>query len=647
MRRHDPLSLLGTLGILVVLLTIAAPITAAVNAPHPEAASVGIHEFWHADFLLSTADTPPPDDASWGSIPLPDRWHDPERYERGLIGWYRLSLPGGIEADAAGRRAAYFIRYDMAVEVWFNGYLIADTGRFEEPVTRNWNHPLLVELPAHAWRDDGNVLHVRLRAYPHYGAMAPIFVGPRDALARAWRLRSFVQNDLSEAMLILTLTIAVVGFAFWFPRKRDTVYLYFALASLAYSVFSLNLVVRHVPVPGETWWWFSNSAIGWYAVMLTFFGHRLIGVVRPRLERILLGYAVVATVILAAVDLPTFAVLCNLSHLVSLGIVLYLMVILARDWKISRRGDVLAFALGMALISVLGVHDLMMNTVVQLKMWRDGFFLLNLGAPVVFLALIWHLTRRYVFSLLDAESTNADLEVRVAAARRQLDASFAKRRELERGRAAAEERERIHRDLHDDLGAKLLSLVYAAESDATRGLAQKVLEELRDIVSQSRTSRRELAELAEELAVETAERARTAGLECECRVRVPAGVELGAVQVWHVGRIVREAVSNALRHAAAGRLVLTVELQSTDPARIELVLEDDGHGMPARPQGGRGLTSLRQRTRELGGSIDFERPPDGGTRVRIGFPLGRDEREGEAPDDEHIPLPAASGTITR
>jgi signal transduction histidine kinase len=580
-------------------------------------------EFWTADFLLSDAAVPPPTSAPWHRVDLPDRWRDPERYREGVIGWYRLSLPGREQLAGEGRISAYLWRYDMVVEVWFNGVLVADTGRFEEPVTRNWNHPLLVDLPASAWHQEDNLLHVRLRAYPHYGVLAPVFVGPREALLPAWRLRSLLQNDLSEALLVLTLTIALIGFAFWFPRKRDSVYLYFALASLAYSVFSLNLVVREVPVAGETWWWLSSSAVAWYAVMLTLFGHRLIGIHRPRLERSLLGFAVAGTVTLAAVDLPTFAILSNVSHLLSLVIIGYLLVLMARWWLRTRRSDLLAFGLGMSAIFMLGLHDLSMNTVVRLGMWRDGFFLLNLGAPIVFLAMAWHLTRRYVLALADAERTNATLEVRIDDARGALEESFSQRRELERMNAAAEERERIYRDLHDDVGSRLLSLVYAADTDAVRDLARDALRELRETVSQSRASRRDLSELGEALAVEAAERAAAGGLACDTRIEIPPGIELDAVQTWHLGRIVREAVSNSLRHADAGRIGLHLALTDSEPVGAELVVEDDGRGLPLHPRGGAGLASLRHRTRELGGEIDFGRSRDGGCRISIRFPLVR------------------------
>ena len=54
----------------------------------------------------------------------------------------------------------------------------------ERPVTRNWNRPLLFDVPASFWREGENVTHARLAVHPHFGTMAPIIVGPREPFNR-------------------------------------------------------------------------------------------------------------------------------------------------------------------------------------------------------------------------------------------------------------------------------------------------------------------------------------------------------------------------------------------------------------------------------------------------------------------------------
>jgi signal transduction histidine kinase len=92
---------------------------------------------------------------------------------------------------------------------------------------------------------------------------------------------------------------------------------------------------------------------------------------------------------------------------------------------------------------------------------------------------------------------------------------------------------------------------------------------------------------------------------------VPAGVGVHAVAV------VREAVSNAARHAEAKVVTLTVE------AGEELLVDvlDDGRGIEAGVARS-GLRNLEERARECGGSLKVGPGPAGGTRVSWRVPLG-------------------------
>ena len=81
-------------------------------------------------------------------------------------------------------------------------------------------------------------------------------------------------------------------------------------------------------------------------------------------------------------------------------------------------------------------------------------------------------------------------------------------------------------------------------------------------------------------------------------------------------RIVREAVTNVVRHAHAGELVLTVEAGD----RLTITVVDDGVGMP--PTVARsGLRNLEQRAADLGGTCSVTAEPAGGTRLTWQVPL--------------------------
>jgi two-component system sensor histidine kinase UhpB len=88
-------------------------------------------------------------------------------------------------------------------------------------------------------------------------------------------------------------------------------------------------------------------------------------------------------------------------------------------------------------------------------------------------------------------------------------------------------------------------------------------------------------------------------------------------------RCVQEALTNAIRHAQAKSIGVTLdEAREEDAAaRIELAIEDDGRGIDPQRPAGFGLRGMQERVRALGGDCTLERAAGGGTRVRVVVPL--------------------------
>ena len=181
------------------------------------------------------------------------------------------------------------------------------------------------------------------------------------------------------------------------------------------------------------------------------------------------------------------------------------------------------------------------------------------------------------------------------------------------------ERQRIYQNLHDDLGAKLLDLVYGAESPQQADRAREALQILRDVVSRSARGAGPLSALLDTLRAEAAQRldALSIALDWAQAPDLPDPT-LDAARVLHLSRIVREAVSNALRHSRTRGLRVRIrELAG------ELVLEitDFGHYQPARIGEGQGTAGMRERAAGLGGEIQWDEGTQGGTKVVLRFPL--------------------------
>jgi signal transduction histidine kinase len=92
---------------------------------------------------------------------------------------------------------------------------------------------------------------------------------------------------------------------------------------------------------------------------------------------------------------------------------------------------------------------------------------------------------------------------------------------------------------------------------------------------------------------------------------LPAAVEVAAF------RIAQEALTNVARHAGARRAAVTITVDDG----LALEVRDDGCGLPEHHRNGVGLTSMRERATELGGSFALTGAPGGGTLLRVYLPL--------------------------
>jgi signal transduction histidine kinase len=214
----------------------------------------------------------------------------------------------------------------------------------------------------------------------------------------------------------------------------------------------------------------------------------------------------------------------------------------------------------------------------------------------------------------------------LARSRRHLSVQqrlFAEQARNERARirqqTALEERERIYRDLHDDLGSQLLQMIYTAPTPEFADEARAVLQNLRDVVSRSRGEPGRLSDVLADIEAEARQRlwAVEAELLWEQAGDLP-DPQLDSGQALHLHRIVREGISNAIRHAHARRLRVRVR---PDGQQLLLDVTDDGFGTPANMREGRGMDSMRSRAAELKGHIDWTPGTQGGTKIVLRFPL--------------------------
>jgi signal transduction histidine kinase len=222
---------------------------------------------------------------------------------------------------------------------------------------------------------------------------------------------------------------------------------------------------------------------------------------------------------------------------------------------------------------------------------------------------------------------------------RERTAWLAQRQEDEARRAAAEERVRIARDLHDVVAHHISVIAVQAEA-AQEVLAAHPERAEGAMATVADTARSALGELRRMLALlrsdagrapqpdlgavdELVASVRSAGLAVEVRTTGPARPVDGVVGVTAY-RIVQEALTNVLRHADARRACVDLAFEAD---ALVIRVADDGRGPRAvRPGatdggGGQGLVGMRERVSVLGGRLETGPAPGGGFAIEARLPL--------------------------
>jgi signal transduction histidine kinase len=238
------------------------------------------------------------------------------------------------------------------------------------------------------------------------------------------------------------------------------------------------------------------------------------------------------------------------------------------------------------------------------------------------------------------EFTEADQQlIETLAAHAALAVVNAQRNERARELSVAQERTRLARELHDSVTQTLFSLSLAAESavamagpaaeprlaeqlDRLRELAGSALAEMRSLVETLRPADLEADGLVGALRKRVELLRRVHDVPLSLSVRGPVRLRDQTLE-REVFRVATEALSNALQHAGAHRISVTLE---TGGDAVKLVVSDDGAGFDLaavrRTSRRLGLTSMRERAEALGGVLHVDTAPGDGTRLTLEVPAG-------------------------
>lgn len=241
---------------------------------------------------------------------------------------------------------------------------------------------------------------------------------------------------------------------------------------------------------------------------------------------------------------------------------------------------------------------------------RDGGETLEIPLPhgLPGIRLHWARQGRVLFNRRDEQLARSVVEM--------LDRSIARQRAHDV--AVETERRRINRDMHDNIGVQLLGALHSSDVERKNMLIRQTLSDLRQIVSNPAEDGAVLAQLLADLRREIGDHLEAARIgmgwqDCGLSDTDTPQVTLTALQAQTVRALLRETVSNALRHSEARNVHL--RFLPLPGERLSLTVEDDGTGAKSDwLRQGSGLSNLRFRLEACGGTLVIE-PTQGGTRV--------------------------------
>jgi signal transduction histidine kinase len=230
--------------------------------------------------------------------------------------------------------------------------------------------------------------------------------------------------------------------------------------------------------------------------------------------------------------------------------------------------------------------------------------------------------RRFVTALGQSEALVEGLERRIVEKRAELEASYARVREIERRRILSDERQRIMRDVQDGVGSRLAStLAMAAREDEDRGAigdaVRSALDDLRLMIDALAPADGEILPVLGQLRARLQRRLDAAGIRVDWRVADVARVpDLGPERVLRILRLLNQAITDLARDAECRTITVSTGDATAAGGHAGVFVEVSGDGLA---DGDREV-DMRARGSAIGTIFEAEHCPTG-TWYRLWLPL--------------------------
>jgi signal transduction histidine kinase len=561
-------------------------------------------------------------------VTLPREWpFDTPAGQRSA--WFRLGFElSSVDGLAEAGHGILLRRACGRLTVRVNGLTVHADAPDLASTDQGCYRPRLVPVPRSLLRAAGNVLDLKLEApalrevtaRQRAGGLAAVEVGPLGELEQRYeRLRTWQVTSVQVAGLTLAVLAGLVATMGWLNR-RDPAFVYFALMALTWAAVTLRVWVPS-GLPSPFWkQWLLASAYAPVAAFATLFLLRQADLRRAWVDRAVVAMALLVPAALFMAGPRHAFVAASAGYAI-----LAAQVAAAAVWSLAelRRQQREDFAVMAVLLGAAGVLVVVEFAIQAGRVALPAIQVGALGLSLLIVLMAFRLANGLAEALARAEVGRAQMQDRVAEVTAEIERNFAQLAELRVEQVTEKERKRIAADLHDDLGAKLLTIVHTSESERISTLAREALEEMRLSVRGLTGKPVRVADALADWRVETVGRLSQAGIEADWRSPAEEGEQRLAARTYvQTTRILREATSNIIKHSGSSFVKVRCAIGAED---FVLVIQDNGKGISTEMSGkldrGQGMYSMKNRAKQMQGQCLVESGPGYGTVIRLTLPL--------------------------
>ena len=458
--------------------------------------------------------------------------------------------------------------------------------------------------------------------------LSELYLGTAAALSWPFKMKVFFQSQLKIMALAAHFVFGVGMIAAYFFRPKDPLFSWLAVFLLVNMLIAIGMLIGWQPAVRSFVLLFTVLAP---AMGLLFIGFSLalVGLRPPKM----LAYIAIA---ITGALLPFIYVDATFSKIIlaaiggGVTIASLSTAALVFAWSAIRRGDTDA---GLMLPSAfLLVWFAVRDTFVMATLPAHGFnLLIPYVRPVFFAFLTVVLLRRIGATLDQLDRSNENLSLKLAEREAELAIFHRQEKAKTALRVREQERARLTHDLHDGISGHLASIIALSErtgDKSTEQAAREALNDLRLVIYSLDLDDSELPVALANFRDRLIPQLQRLGIELDWSIAgLPevSGVTPG--NALAILRILQEAVTNAVKHGPARRIV--IRASAAAGGKVMITVENDGRAFSEAGRG-HGLGNMRRRAAGLNGEVTIEATAHG-TRLTLLLP-----RRFPAFDDEAV-----------